>query len=293
MLAACSGSAPESAQPEPAHPEPAHPEPAQPQTYDQVRPEITEFMTEPAILVFSASKGWRHNEGIAGADFFFVELARARGFGIFTTENGAVFNAEDLARFKVVVFNNMTGDTLSPAQETAFQTWLEAGGGWIGIHGSGDASHEDWDWYADKLIGPMFLNHPADPQFQDARIVNLGAGHPVMQGVPDEWSMNDEWYTFDGTPQEYGLLPLAGLDEASYDPVNHQYGDVSDLRMGPLPIDHPVLWAGCPGQGRSVYSAFGHSELTYKNVQHRQILSNAFDWVSGASDARGEGCPAP
>ena len=91
MLAACSGSAPE----------PAQPEPVQPQTYDQVRPEITEFMTEPAILVFSASKGWRHNEGIAGADFFFVELARARGFGIFTTENGAVFNAEDLARFKV------------------------------------------------------------------------------------------------------------------------------------------------------------------------------------------------
>ena len=75
--------------------------------YDQVAPEITQWMTEPAILVFSKTKAWRHNEGIAGADRFFADVAAEEGFGFFTTENGAVFNAENLARFDVIIFNNI------------------------------------------------------------------------------------------------------------------------------------------------------------------------------------------
>lgn len=30
--------------------------------------------------------------------------------------------------------------------------YIENGGGWIGIHGAGDAS-SDWDWYEQTLIG--------------------------------------------------------------------------------------------------------------------------------------------
>ncbi|MEL7540076.1 MAG: ThuA domain-containing protein, partial [Pseudomonadota bacterium] len=127
-----------------------------PVVYDDIPPHITKWMQQPAIMVFSKTNGWRHNEGIAGADKFFVELSREKGFGIFTTVNAAVFNADDLARFDVIVFNNATGDTLSPEQESAFQSWLEAGGAWIGLHGSGDNTHAEWAWYADTLIGPTF-----------------------------------------------------------------------------------------------------------------------------------------
>lgn len=260
--------------------------------YDQRRPGINEYMQMPSVLVFSGTKAYRHDQGIAGANLFFVELARDKGYGIFTTETGAVFNAEDLARFDIVVFNNMTGDMLSAAQESAFEDWLEAGGGWIGLHGSGDDSHQDWPWYAEGLIGPRFLNHPADPQFQEARVVNLRAAHPALRGLPKDWVMYDEWYTFDGTPQDHGLLPLIGLDEASYRPVNTVYGEVSDLRMGPTPMEHPIVWAGCPGDGRALYSAIGHSDLTYKDANHRKLLSNAFDWVGGHRGADADDCPS-
>ncbi len=258
--------------------------------HDSAGPEITEYMPTPSILVFSKTNEWRHNEGIAGGDHFFVGLARDKGYGIYTTANGSVFNAETLARFEVVIFNNMTGDTLNTDQEKAFQTWLEAGGAWIGLHGAGDSSHMDWDWYQNELIGPTFISHPMAPQFQDARVVNLAPEHPIMKGVPADFTHNDEWYTFDSTAQSHGHTPLAGLDETTYSPRNTVYG-VEDLRMGEGAINHPIIWSHCPGKGRAFYSAIGHLETSYKDPNYARILNNAFDWVRGETDKDGAACP--
>jgi len=260
--------------------------------YDSTPPEIQPFMQQPAILVFSKTKAWRHNEGIAGADHFFVGLAREKGYGIFTTANSAVFNAQDLGRFQVIIFNNMTGDALSPTQEGVFQNWLESGGAWIGIHGSGDSSHMDWDWYQNELIGPTFTSHIMAPQFQEARVVNLAQGHPVMAGIPRDFMHTDEWYSFDSRPQDHGHTPLAGLDETSYSPKNIVYGDISDLRMGEGAINHPIIWSHCPGKGRAVYSAIGHLYQSFEDENYQRLLRNAFDWVSGKTDPERNACPA-
>lgn len=260
--------------------------------YDQVRPDITQWMRQPAILVFSKTVGWRHNEGIAGADKFFVEVSREREYGIFTTVNSAVFNAEDLARFDVIVFNNTTGDALSPDQEAAFQTWLEAGGAWIGLHGSGDNTHEDWAWYKDSVIGPMFTGHPLTPHFHIVRVETLDDTHPIMAGAPEVWSHDDEWYFFDSHPREYGLRPLAGIHETDFTPEGADIENLANWAMGETPADHPIIWVGCPGEGRSFYSAIGHSDLSYEVEVYRQILNNAFDWVLKKTDAAGAGCPA-
>jgi len=45
------------------------------------------------------------------------------GYGFLTTQNGAIFNESDLAKFDVVVLNSFTGDALSPKQEVAFQIY--------------------------------------------------------------------------------------------------------------------------------------------------------------------------
>lgn len=248
--------------------------------YDQTPPEISQYMAEPAILVFSKTQAWRHNEGIAGADRFFADLSQEQSFGLFTTENGAVFNEPDLARFKVIVFNNVTGDTLSSSQRAAFKKWLLNGGAWIGLHGAGDDSHKSWPWYDETLIGPEFIGHPADPQFQEAKLVSINAAHPILKDIPSEWRISDEWYSFDGVPQEYGLVPLFGLNESSYSPLNEIYGDISDLRMGTTPAEHPTFWVGQIGKGRIVYSALGHGHQTYDHPIYRKILTNAFVWIT-------------
>ncbi|MDJ0641719.1 MAG: ThuA domain-containing protein [Erythrobacter sp.] len=258
--------------------------------FDAVRPEITQWLQQPAILVFSKTLGWRHNEGIAGADLFFVQLAREHRYGIFTTANAAVFNETDLARFDVVVFNNTTGDGLTEGQESAFQIWLEKGGGWIGLHGSGDASQSNWEWYQDNLIGPRFIGHPAEPQFQDARLEVLSSNHPVTAGIPASWLHNDEWYSFDSRAQDHGMHAIVGLDESTYSPRNDAYGDIADLRMGEGAINHPVIWSRCPKNGRVLYSAIGHSDKSYSDPHYARLLENAFLWVARKIDEQSVGC---
>lgn len=247
--------------------------------YDQTPPVITEWMAEPALLVFSKTMEWRHNEGIAGANRFFADLTAERGYGLYTTENGAIFNDKDLARFDVVIFNNMTGDALSPAQRYAFKSWLLQGGAWIGLHGAGDNSHTAWEWYDKTLIGPEFISHPMAPQFQEADLVTLNTDHPVTAGLPARFSLSDEWYSFDGVPQDYGLTPLIGLDEGTYSPLNNAYGEISDLRMGPEPEDHPIIWVGEIEGARIVYSGVGHNQTNYDDPTYAQFLTQAFDWV--------------
>lgn len=261
-------------------------------TVDQERPEITEWMAQPAILVFSKTAGWRHNEGIAGADRFFADLTSKHELGLFTTANSAVFNAEDLARFDVVVFNNMTGNALTPDQQSAFQDWLAEGGAWIGLHGSGDNSQAaSWAWYQQRLIGPAFTGHIMAPQFQTARLVNIEQDHPVLADIPDEWFLKDEWYSFDGVPQSYGLTALVGLDETSYTPSNTVVADwPTDLRMGDEPEDHPIIWSSCEGDARMVYSGAGHLQFVYDDPVYRQLLENAYLWVTKKTDPESEGC---
>ena len=67
-------------------------------------------IAHPAILVFSKTLEWRHNEGIAGADQYFVRLGRKLNMSVFTTVDSSVFNEDDLKRFELVIFNNPTGN---------------------------------------------------------------------------------------------------------------------------------------------------------------------------------------
>lgn len=257
--------------------------------YDQLAPPVPEHLEPPTLLVFSKTRAWRHEDGIAGADLHMVKLARKMGYSTFSTENGAIFNPSDLAKFRIVVMNNFTGDSLSPQQEAAVEAWVKAGGGMLALHGSGDASHGDWPWYANDVIGPTFISHPMDPQMQEARVETLAPNHPIAKDIPSEWRAVEEWYTFDSVPNE-NFTVIAGIDESTYSPVNNVYGDVSDLRMGEGAENHPVIWSRCIGDGRTFYSALGHLETAYDNPVYQQLLENAARWVAQETGKEGQGC---
>lgn len=252
-------------------------------TVSKPAPIPTEHMPQPAMLIYSDTAGWRHEEGIAGGNVALMEIAGDKGLGYFTTQHLEIFNAETLSRFDLIVFNSATGDSLSADQKAAFEAWLADDGAVILIHGSIDASQSDWSFYQDEMVGPHFISHPMAPQFQAADIVVLNTGHPVMAGLPDRFSATDEWYSFDGVPDDR-FVTLAGLDETTYDPRNTVYG-VEDLRMGDQPEDHAIIWARClPDGGRVVASALGHTIESFKATEHRQLLSNAIDWTRRAGE---------
>ena len=245
-------------------------------------PVPTEHMTGPALLIYSDTRGWRHEEGIAGGNLALMDIARDAGMAYYTTQHSEVFNPDTLARFDAVAMNSATGDTLSPDEKAAFRDWLADDGALLLIHGSLDASQKAWDFYQSELVGTEFISHPFDPQFQDADVVAL-TSHPVLDGLPERWSANDEWYTFDSVPDSRFTL-LAGLDESTYSPRNEVYG-VTDLRMGPEPADHPIVWSRClPGGGRVVASALGHTVESFEAELHRTLLANALAWTRRAGE---------
>ena len=243
--------------------------------HDTQAPAIPAGLARPTVLVFSKTNSFRHNEGIAAGSSALAAITSARDWGMFHTENGAIFNPGDLQRFDAVVFLSASGDMLSAPQEQAFQQWLEAGGGWLGIHAAGDSSHAAWQWYRDNLIGADFTAHPMNPQFQLATVVMENHDHPVNRGIPGIWDHIDEWYSWEKSSRGEGFNILATLEEDSYSPVQKMFGTEVDLHMG----DHPVAWTSCVADGRTVYAAMGHTAEAFEKSEFLRLLENALSWI--------------
>ena len=248
--------------------------------HDTQPPWISDTMGSPAVLVFSKTNSFRHKEGIEAGNIALREIIIGSGWDLYSTENGAIFNDKDLQRFKTVVFLNASGDMLSTSQELAFQSWLEAGGGWIGIHAAGDGSHAGWSWYMENLIGAEFTAHIMGPQFQRATVVMEAPSHPVVPRLPNVWQHTEEWYSWKQSPRVNGFTVLAAIDETSYIPLQKFLGQERDLSMG----DHPIMWANCVGKGRTLYSALGHKAEAFLKAEYRILLEDALRWTMGLKE---------
>ncbi|MCP4468721.1 MAG: ThuA domain-containing protein [Halieaceae bacterium] len=254
--------------------------------HDTVAPQLPPSLASPGILLFTKTNGFRHRDGITGGAAFLEGAARERGWGIFHTENGAIFNERDLQRFQVVIFLNASGDMLSAEQEAAFETWLQDGGGWLGVHSAGDSSHEGWHWYRDNLIGADFTAHIMGPQFQTATVLTESHDHPVVKDMPSTWQHEEEWYSWEKSPRPEGFTILATIDEASYQPIEKFMGNERDLSMG----DHPVVWSNCVGKGRSVYLTMGHKADAFEQPNVQRLIVNSVLWLTDVADSV---CPTP
>ena len=242
--------------------------------YETVSPKLPEQLSHPAILVFSKTNGFREDDAVLASNAALATIAKNRGWSAFFTENGAVFNPTDLDRFDVTVWNNTSGDVLTPDQKQAFRRYIENGGGFVGIHGAGGDPRYEWPWYVETLIGAQFKGHPLNPQFQRAVVHIEDPNDVTVRGLPQEWSRVDEWYSFEKGPKGEGVKVLATLDERTYRPKMMW----KDISMG---SDHPIIWKHCVGKGRAFYSALGHSASTYQEPLHLKELEGAIAWASG------------
>jgi type 1 glutamine amidotransferase len=226
------------------------------------------------VLLFGKMTGFRDGPSVAAAEAMIRAMAARQGWALAETLKGGAINAVTLQQFDVLVWNNVSGDVLTLTQRRALQDWMERGGGFVAMHGSGGDPVYFWDWYVDKLIGARFIGHPMAPQFQAARVQLEPGLSGIGAGLGAGWTMTDEWYSFKTSARAGGAHVIATLDEASYSPVDMFK---HDLRMG----DHPIAWTRCVGNGRSFYSASGHRPEVYADPQNMQIIEHAIVWAAG------------
>lgn len=249
--------------------------------YDDEAPKLDLPAKAPLkVLLFEKMTGFRDGPSVEAAKAMIADLARTKGWALAVTDKGGAITPATLRRFDLLVWNNVSGDVLTLAQRRNLQRWVEGGGGFLAVHGSGGDPTYFWDWYVDVLIGARFVGHPMAPQFQDARIAIEAAPSGIGAALAPGWTMNDEWYSFSVSPRASGASVIAKLDEESYKPVGMAG---QELRMG---ADHPIAWTRCVGNGRSFYSAIGHRPEAYADPRHRKLIEDAILWAGGKGATR-------
>ncbi|XVV01232.1 ThuA domain-containing protein [Actinosynnema sp. CA-248983] len=204
------------------------------------------------VLVFSKTTGYRHDSIPAGIEAVRA-LGAANGFTVTATEDSAHFTADTLARYGAVVFLNTTGEVLDGAQKDAFESYIQGGGGYVGVHAAADTEY-DWPFYG-EVVGAYFASHPA---VQPATVRVTDHAHPATAHLGPTWDITDEWYDYRTNPRET-VHVLSTVDESTYS-------------GGTMGQDHPHTWCKAVGEGRSFYTGSGHTVEIYADPDFRSLL---------------------
>lgn len=199
----------------------------------------------PRVLVFSKTDGFRHSS-IEPGKAAFQKMATEKGFTVDFTEEANQFTTNVLKKYNAVVFLNTTGDVLNAAQQVEFERYIQAGGGYVGIHAATDCEYE-WPWYG-RLAGAFFLDHPNPDNVQKGKFTVVQKNHWATQGMPDEFEKTDEFYSFKQIDPT--IKVLITIDEKSY-------------RGGNNGAYHPMSWYHDFDGGRAFYTAMGHTDETF------------------------------
>jgi cytochrome c len=220
------------------------------------------------VLVFSKTAGFRHSS-IPFCTKAIQDMAKANGFEVDTTENGARFNEENLKKYKVVVFNSTTGNVLTEPQQIAFERYIQAGGAYMGIHAAADTEY-DWAWYG-KLVGGYFTNHPGKnvSNVQSGKFIIKDKTHISTNFMPDSVIRKDEFYAFKSFNTDVKVLFT--IDENSY-----KEGTMGDF--------HPMAWYHEYDGGRAFYTNWGHTNETFSEEFPLKHILGGLQWAAGGGD---------
>jgi type 1 glutamine amidotransferase len=216
----------------------------------------------PKILVFAKTAGFHHNS-IAVGLIAIQKLGAENKFDVDTTTDAEKFNINNLRKYKAVVFLSTTGDVLNDAQQDAFKKYIEAGGGFMGIHAATDCEYE-WPWYG-NLVGAYFKAHPAQ---QVATLNIVDPNNIATKHLPNPWIRKDEWYTFKWVAE--GLHELITIDEKSY-----KLGKIEPMGH------HPMAWYHEYDGGRAFYTELGHTDESFADPLYLKHILGGIEYAMG------------
>lgn len=224
------------------------------------------------ILVYTRNytpdgKGYVH-ENIASSVEAIKKMGAEKGFGVDVSDDPAVFTDANLKQYAALVFSNSNNQAFSSdAQRDAFKHYIEAGGGFVGIH-SASGSERDWPYFW-SVLGGKFAAHPrmqpftvqvADPKF------------PAVKGLPASFEWTDECYFIDHLNPD--IHPVLVMDRTKLNYLDAMKIDVSSFQ-NPLPL----AWFHEFDGGREFYLALGHNKEDYANPILYGIIENGIFWA--------------
>lgn len=229
---------------------------------------------ENRVLVYTRNytpdgKGYVH-ANIADSVAAIKKMGGESGFAVDHSDDPNVFTDANLKRYKAIVFSNSNNEAFSSdAQRDAFQRYIRAGGGYVGIH-SATGSERSWPWYR-QMAGGKFLRHP---KLQPFTVRVVAPNHPATKHLPASFEWTDECYYHDPFNRDVKVLLVA--DPAKLDdPKKSEYpGD----RFGDA---LPLAWYHEFEGGRSFYVALGHKSEHYQDPLLYKMIQGGILWAMG------------
>nr|WP_030560779.1 ThuA domain-containing protein [Streptomyces aureocirculatus] len=223
------------------------------------------------VLVFYGSAADGDESPVVDAAIAAVEKIGRSGpaeqhFTVTATDDPAVFtNARKLGKFNAVTFVTGGGDVLDAEQELGLEAYMEAGGGFLGLHDAARA--EPYSSWFTGLIGAR----PKDtgPTAVQRATVEVGdRENPATKELPLEWKRPDKWLNWEKNPSG-DVHTVARVREATYKPGADANG-----------WDHPVSWCRDYDGGRSFYTGMGGTADAYDEADFRGHLRGALLWTT-------------
>ncbi|MFG1992682.1 ThuA domain-containing protein [Actinoplanes sp. NPDC048988] len=147
---------------------------------------------KPKVLVFSGAAA-AQQDPVVKATATIKELGAAQGLEVTASTDAADFNADDLAAYRAVVFLSADGVALNAGQEAALKSFVNAGGGFLGV---GDAARAQLDstWFTGLIgtrpAGSIPVAHPV------AKVSASGENPPnEISSKLTDGDANTKWLT--------------------------------------------------------------------------------------------------
>ncbi|CAN5254255.1 hypothetical protein BH20BAC1_BH20BAC1_02710 [soil metagenome] len=225
----------------------------------------------PRILVFSKTEGY-HHASIEDGNLAIQKLGLENNFDVDTTTDAAMFREDTLKKYSAIVFLSTTGNVLNNFQEAAFERYIQAGGGYMGIHAAADCEY-DWGWYG-RLAGAYFISHPGIndtfPNIQTGVLHVKDADSKATKDLPEEWKRTDEFYSFKKISNDIHVVLT--IDEKSYN------GGVNGE-------NHPMAWQHEYDGGRAFYTNLGHTKESFTEDLYLKHILGGIQYAIGDNKA--------
>ena len=205
------------------------------------------------------------------------------------SNNADVFTTQNLAQYKVVIWCNTSGNNvLNAAQRTAFENYIENGGGFVGIHAATDTYRDrSWPFYNDLVGGIVQTNpnHTRNNHNNTMDIVAENNEHPSVSFLGNTWNKIEEYYYWknNGGQLFSGNKNLLIVRETTG--PNGRTNDYDESR--------PMAWFKEFQGGRSFYTALGHNSSDYTNSDFMKHVEGGIIWAGQFNDTTDPITPPP
>ena len=229
---------------------------------------------ERRILVYTRNytpdgKGYVH-DNIASSVEAIKKMGAEKGFAVDASDDPAVFTESNLKQYAALVFSNSNNQAFSTdEQRSAFEHYIEADGGFVGIH-SASGSERDWPYFQ-QVLGGKFIVHP---KMQSFTVQVVDPNFPAVKNLPSTFEWTDECYFIGNLNPDIHIVLATDRTKLNY--LDAMKVDVSGFQ-NPLPL----AWYHNFDGGREFYLALGHNKEEYAKPLLYGVIENGILWAMG------------